>query len=448
MAEWVLHLDADGQAVHFEAWLVDLRRYLTGQRQDGHSLVEHVDGKLPCPDPPAPLPAESTSADRQSFAAAALARDVWQSRDAVAQLAISHALPMSERSRFTSVPTAQELLEAVVARYSTPSFASAGHLILPMLFPDLASFPTVADLATHLRALEASWRAACTEAQLAVFPPPLPITLYLLATRPPDRLATARDHFLSLHPADLTLSDFVTTLTAIEIRQHTIAQFSGTALVPIFQGCAPSPCTYSDSSAAVAETAAAAAATAAAAAAVQYRPGKDLHPKGRRGGGRGRGGGGGGGGGLSARSTDEGTGAGAPEQQPQHQQQQQQQQQQRQQPQPQRTLGRLPPGWPGASRGGSRGGSARGSVSSGGVGVGPCQYQLQTGPRRGSVCGKVGHTTARCFRRLDDLFRFRFGPEPDLPDWHSLLCHHLQIFDMDMDQISSALYHNLPDIGA
>ncbi|GJP40095.1 hypothetical protein CLOM_g24383, partial [Closterium sp. NIES-68] len=110
-----------------------------------------------------------------------------------------------------------------------------------------------------------------------------------LATRPPDRLATARDHFLSLHPADLTLSDFVTTLTAIEIRQHTIAQFSGTALVPIFQGCAPSPCTYSDSSAAVAETAAAAAATAAAAAAVQYRPGKDLHPKGRRGGGRGEG---------------------------------------------------------------------------------------------------------------------------------------------------------------
>ncbi|GJP51056.1 hypothetical protein CLOM_g10225, partial [Closterium sp. NIES-68] len=142
----------------------------------------------------------------------------------------------------------------------------------------------------------------------------------LLTTRLPDCHATARNHFLNLHPADLTLTDFVDTLSAIETCQRSIAQSSGTAPITIFQGCAPARCTYSDSSAAVAEIAPAAE-TIAAAIAKKNRPGKGRHFKAGRGGGSGGGGGGGGGGegGLPAGSTDEGAGAGATEQQPQQQ---------------------------------------------------------------------------------------------------------------------------------
>ncbi|CAI7781376.1 unnamed protein product [Closterium sp. NIES-54] len=43
---------------------------------------------------------------------------------------------------------------------------------MPFVFPDLGSFATVSDLVTHLRSLDASFRAACTDAQLLVAPPP------------------------------------------------------------------------------------------------------------------------------------------------------------------------------------------------------------------------------------------------------------------------------------
>ncbi|GJP76419.1 hypothetical protein CLOP_g6869 [Closterium sp. NIES-67] len=36
MTDSVLRLDAEGRAVGFEAWLVDLLRQLTGQLQDSH----------------------------------------------------------------------------------------------------------------------------------------------------------------------------------------------------------------------------------------------------------------------------------------------------------------------------------------------------------------------------------------------------------------------------
>ncbi|GJP61673.1 hypothetical protein CLOP_g18823 [Closterium sp. NIES-67] len=246
MVNVVLRLDAKGRAVDFEAWLADLRLHLKVQRQDGQSLAVHVDGKLPCPPAPAALASDATSAEREVFTAVELARSIWVSRDAAAQLAISRALPLSERPHFRAMEIAKEFLDAVIARYSTPSSASAGRLLLSLLFPDLASFSTVANLANHLRALESSYRAASIEAQLSVFPPPIGVPLYLIAMRLPDRLATARDTFLSLHPADLTLADFVATLSAIETRERTIAQSNGTAAVPIFQGCAPSQYTYSD----------------------------------------------------------------------------------------------------------------------------------------------------------------------------------------------------------
>ncbi|CAI5972323.1 unnamed protein product [Closterium sp. NIES-64] len=61
-------------------------------------------------------------------------------------------IPSSERAHFSQCKTAQALYDAVVARYSSPSSATLSRLMLPFLFPDLASFPTVADLVTHLRA--------------------------------------------------------------------------------------------------------------------------------------------------------------------------------------------------------------------------------------------------------------------------------------------------------
>ncbi|GJP64988.1 hypothetical protein CLOP_g21918 [Closterium sp. NIES-67] len=96
--------------------------------------------------------------------------------------------------------------------------------------------------------------------------------------------------------------------------------------------------------------------------------------------------------------------------------------------------------WPGDGGGGGRSGRARSVTSGGGPSDGRCQYQLQNGPRRGLVCSKIGHTPTRCFNRLDDLFRLRFDPTSDLPDWYNLLRRGVRIFDVDMDEISSTLY--------
>ncbi|CAI7834974.1 unnamed protein product, partial [Closterium sp. NIES-53] len=72
-------------------------------------------------------------------------------RDAAARLAVRRHLPTTERAHFSQYKSAQTLYDAVVARYSSPSTAALSRLMLPYLFPDLAAFPTVADLITHLR---------------------------------------------------------------------------------------------------------------------------------------------------------------------------------------------------------------------------------------------------------------------------------------------------------
>ncbi|CAI7891689.1 unnamed protein product [Closterium sp. NIES-54] len=64
---------------------------------------------------------------------------------------------------------------------------------MPFVFLDLGSFSTVSDLVTHLRSLDAGFRAACTDAQLLVATPPMWLTMHWLVTRLLDRLATARD---------------------------------------------------------------------------------------------------------------------------------------------------------------------------------------------------------------------------------------------------------------
>ncbi|GJP29987.1 hypothetical protein CLOM_g22016, partial [Closterium sp. NIES-68] len=105
---------------------------------------------------------------------------------------------------------------------------------LPFPFPDLASFSTVVDLVAHLHSLEARWRAPCPEEQCTTHFPPTYITLYLLVTRLPDRLAPARDALLAQPPTSLTVAEFSTALTTVESRLHAIANITGTMAVLIF----------------------------------------------------------------------------------------------------------------------------------------------------------------------------------------------------------------------
>ncbi|CAI7914301.1 unnamed protein product [Closterium sp. NIES-54] len=129
---------------------------------------------------------------------------------------------------------------------------------MPSLFPDLPALFIVADLVTHLRFLEACFRAAWAVNLAEHAPPPLPsmfLTLHLFVTRLPNRLVPARNALLAMHP-----------------------------IPPIFEGCAPPHLPTTALSAAVAEPIA-----TAEAAVVSAPSGR----QGRRRGGRGHGGGGG-----------------------------------------------------------------------------------------------------------------------------------------------------------
>ncbi|CAI5478251.1 unnamed protein product [Closterium sp. Yama58-4] len=159
----------------FETWLDDLHLFLQLTAKEDVSLYDHALGNATAP----PTTADSTQ------------RSQWQTRDAHARFAIRNSLPIDEREHFGQHKTAKDLYTAVVARYSSPASATLGRLTLPYLFPDLASFQTVADLITHLKTSEARFRAAMPDEFLTSNPPPLWITLYHIVTRLPDSLRTA-----------------------------------------------------------------------------------------------------------------------------------------------------------------------------------------------------------------------------------------------------------------
>ncbi|CAI7790437.1 unnamed protein product [Closterium sp. NIES-53] len=168
----VLTFDADGRAVDFEVWVDDLQLFLQCDREDGLSLFDLTAGASPAP----PATADSTVCSQ------------WATRDAAARLAVCRHLPTTERAHFSQYKSAQTLYDAVVARYSSPATAALSRLILPYVFPDLAAFPTVADLITHLRTSDTRYRAA------------LP----------------AEDHFLSVCPTTLTVDLLEQCLLAAE----------------------------------------------------------------------------------------------------------------------------------------------------------------------------------------------------------------------------------------
>ncbi|CAI7773906.1 unnamed protein product [Closterium sp. NIES-53] len=143
----ILTFDAEGRAVDFEVWVDDLQLFLQCDRADGLSLFDLTS----CASPAPPATADSTVRSR------------WATRDAAARL-------------------------AVLARYSSPATAALSRLVLPYLFPDLAAFPTIADLISHLRTIDTRYRAALH----------------------------AEDHFLSVCPTTLTVDLLEERLLAAE----------------------------------------------------------------------------------------------------------------------------------------------------------------------------------------------------------------------------------------
>ncbi|CAI7740357.1 unnamed protein product [Closterium sp. NIES-54] len=152
----VLTFDAEGRAVDFEVWVDDLQLFLQCDRAAKPSLFDLTSGASPAP----PATADST------------VHSQWATRDAAARLAVRRHLPTTERAHFSQYKSAQTLYDAVVARYSSPATAALSRLMLPYLFPNLTTFPTVADLITHLRTSDTRYRAALPAEFCAKNPPP------------------------------------------------------------------------------------------------------------------------------------------------------------------------------------------------------------------------------------------------------------------------------------
>ncbi|CAI7763876.1 unnamed protein product, partial [Closterium sp. NIES-54] len=256
----VLTFDAEGRAVDFEVWVDDLQLFLQCDRADGLSLFDLTSGASPAP----PATAYST------------VRSQWATRDAAARLAVRRHLPTTEHAHFSQYRSAQTLYDADVACYSSPATAALSRLFLPYLFPDLAAFPTVADLITHLRTSDTRYRAALPAEFCAKNPPPLYLALYYVVTR----------------------------------------ASRGDPRTPIFEGCSPSPLLPSVASAAAADLGGFESVSVASAPSGSRRTGRSKGGRSARGGGGGGGvggggsGGGGGGGGSGGGGGGVGSGSG------------------------------------------------------------------------------------------------------------------------------------------
>ncbi|CAI7749595.1 unnamed protein product [Closterium sp. NIES-53] len=433
----VLRFDVEGRPLEFSVWLLRVRRLLESQVQAHETLWAHASGDLPEPaDPaplaadPAPLAADPTPANSDRYAREWADMTAWKSRDAAACIALNSLLPKSEETHFTRVRTASEFLTAIKARYATPTTVSLGHLFLPFLFPNLTSFERTADLITHLRSLDSSYRAACTDAQLAMLPPPMAITIYFIATSLPDRLASVHDALLLKHPSELTIEVLESALKDVESNLHLVASASGVVPPPLFHGCAvPQLPTFTASLATAANDV-----TAAAVMTSSWSRGRS----GRRGGqGAGGGSGGdvasGGGGSAGARGAPRAAagdslaaagggearvrqpptglpaaGGGAAAWYLTRQQKQQQQplpsQQPQQQQRQQQVLGQ---------------GSGQRQLQRSVVHP-PCTYHVLIGARRSQPCGR-SHPPGQCCAHLTDTVRLAYGVDGPAPDWLPLV---------------------------
>ncbi|CAI5979595.1 unnamed protein product [Closterium sp. NIES-65] len=205
----VLTFDIEGRALDFEVWVDDLQLFLQCNRADGLSLFDLTSGASPAP----LATADST------------VRSQWATRDAATRLAVRRHLPTTERAHFSQYKSAHTLYDAVVAHYSSLATGALSRLMLPYLFPDLAAFPTVADLITHLRTSDTRYRTRVLRQE----PPPMYITLYDIVTWLPDSLCLVRDHFLSVCPTTLTVDLLEECLLAAEKSIVAVGASSGDA---------------------------------------------------------------------------------------------------------------------------------------------------------------------------------------------------------------------------
>ncbi|CAI5935798.1 unnamed protein product [Closterium sp. NIES-65] len=342
--------------------------------------------------------------------------------------------------------------------------------MLPYLFPDLAAFPTIADLITHLRTSDTRYRAALPAEFCAKNPPPPPpmyITLYYIVTRLPNSLGLVRDHFLSVCPTTLTVDLIEECLLAAEKRIVAVGASRGDPRTPLFEGCSPFPLLPSFASTAAADLVGFESVGAASTRSRRRSTGKGKGGKGAGGaggasggGGGGSGGGGGGGGsgggvgsaggssgggggvggggGSGGGGGGEGGGGGG--------------------------------GGEGGGGGGGSGGADRGSAQRSGSGGGPrqqqqrnvetlspqqlhewyagrqrgggigtCTYVLRTGDRAGEKCGGP-HSIQRCFGRQTIAWRHQFPEASEIPRWGELSRTGVPIFDLDYNVILAAMY--------
>ncbi|CAI7860470.1 unnamed protein product, partial [Closterium sp. NIES-53] len=155
---------ACGRPIQFDTWLDDLQLYLLSDSRDIVSLFDHTSGASLAP------PATADSATHSQ----------WLTRDGGACLAIHNHLPFAERAHFGHHKTPQAVYDAVVTRYSSPTTAALGRLILPYHFPELSAFATVEDLITHLRTSDTRYRVALIAEFVDKNPPPMMSGLLLL----------------------------------------------------------------------------------------------------------------------------------------------------------------------------------------------------------------------------------------------------------------------------
>ncbi|CAI7854340.1 unnamed protein product [Closterium sp. NIES-53] len=339
--------------------------FLTGlcDRADGLSLFDLIFGASPAP----PATADTT------------VRSQWATRNAAARLAVRRHLPTTERAHFSQYKSAQTLYDAVVARYSSPATAALSRLMLPYLFPDLAAFPTVADLTTALR-------------------------------------------FLLIFPTTLTVDLLEQRLLAAETSIVAVGASRGDPRTPIFEECSPSPLLPSVATGGTGRGGGGGGGGSGGGWGGGGRGGggRGVGSSSGGGGGGGGGGGSGGGGGGGGGGGSAGAGRGSTQRSGSGGCQRQQQQRSRETPSPQQ----LREWYAGRQRGG---------------GTGPCTYVLRTGDRSGEQCGGL-HSTQRCFGRLTDAWRHQFPDATEIPRWGDLSRAGVAIFDLDYDAILAAMY--------
>ncbi|CAI7809804.1 unnamed protein product, partial [Closterium sp. NIES-53] len=363
----VLAFDAEGRPVKFETWLDDLHLFLQLTAKEDISLYDHALGHATAP----AATADST------------ARSQWQTRDAHARFAIRNSLPIDEREHFGQRKTAQALYTAVVARYSSPASAALGRLSLPYLFPDLASFHTVADLITHLRTSEARFRAAMPD-EGVLLPPFFPLSpLRLLSTslvlrRSELRLlragaAAARAkgaREVAVTAGEAVVGEVVAVVGEV-VAVGVVARLEGQVAAVGVVAAAAGEVAGAEVVEGVAADAAAAGVgvveeVAAAVVVVEAL--------------------------AVARASS--------------------------------TLRR-------PRR------SVSGTLSTGGGGGFSCTYVIRTGDGTGQPCGGP-HATQRCFARLNDAWRVQFPQATELPRWVDLLKKGIDIYALDFDAILTA----------